>query len=112
MKLHDTNIAGLSRVPPHLDLLDFTRCVELRYRWEQSVELTLRLARDDGVLELLVTGVRSVRFSEMAPWFWISELTIESVHDEGIGFRLVEGDGDGFVAYCQHIECVSFTASA
>ena len=109
MKLHDTKIAGLSRVPPELDLLDFTRCVELRYRWEDAVELTLRLANDDGVLELRLTGIRSIRIMELTPWFWISELAIED-GPEGIGFVVSENDVP--MVYCQQIECVSFTASA
>ena len=114
MRLHDTNIAGLSRVPAHLDLLDFTRCVELRYRWEDAVELVLRLASDAGDLELALRGVRSIRIPELSPWFWTSELEIDDLRSqqlEGIKFRLIESDGDRLAISCEHIECLSFTPS-
>lgn len=117
--LGQLRLRNLERLPDNgnrIDLMDYTRCSELRYTDDDSSDypnLVVRLRSDEAdELSLLLIAVRSLRL-EVAPHLWLSELEIIDVRErrlEGIAFLVQSQNGDGLTCYCEDIECLSFEA--
>jgi hypothetical protein len=119
-KLGQLRLRNLERLPSNgslIDLLDYTRCSELRYTDDDPSDdpnILHRLRSNEAELSLLLRAVKSVRF-EVAPHLWLSELEIIDIREralEGIKFLVQSQNGDGLTCYCEDIECLSFEEGA